>query len=98
MPCPQFTARPVPSSILSLHALPFQRRNARPCAPYILRVTATIPTSLTNALAARYELRGILGTGGMATVYMAYDRKHDRDVAVKVLRPEIAASLGAERF
>ena len=61
-------------------------------------MTATIPTPLTNALAGRYDLRSILGTGGMATVYMAFDRKHDRDVAVKVLRPEIASSLGAERF
>jgi serine/threonine protein kinase len=57
-----------------------------------------IPSDLTNALSARYELRSILGRGGMATVYMAYDRKHLREVAVKVLRPEIAASLGAERF
>ena len=61
-------------------------------------MSATIPTDLASALAARYELRRILGRGGMATVYLAYDQKHQRDVAVKVLRPEIAASLGAERF
>ena len=39
-----------------------------------------------------------LGRGGMATVYLARDTKHDRDVAVKVLQPELAAALGLERF
>jgi serine/threonine-protein kinase len=39
-----------------------------------------------------------LGQGGMATVYLARDLKHDRDVAIKVLRPDPAAALGAERF
>ena len=57
-----------------------------------------IPTDLAAALAGRYDLESIVGRGGMATVYRASDRKHDREVAVKVLRPEIAASLGAERF
>ncbi|MFN2565058.1 MAG: serine/threonine-protein kinase [Gemmatimonadaceae bacterium] len=61
-------------------------------------MTATIPPDLTSALAERYELRHVLGRGGMATVYLAYDRKHLREVALKVLRPEIAASLGADRF
>jgi serine/threonine protein kinase len=61
-------------------------------------VTASIPPDLASALPERYELRSVLGRGGMATVYRAYDRKHLRDVAVKVLRPEIAASLGADRF
>ena len=53
---------------------------------------------LARALAARYEIRGVLGVGGMATVFLAHDVKHDRKVAVKVLRPELAAVLGAERF
>ena len=57
-----------------------------------------IPSGLVRALNERYELRSILGRGGMATVYLANDRKHHRAVAIKVLRPEIAASLGAERF
>ena len=39
-----------------------------------------------------------LGVGGMATVYLAYDERHDRNVAVKVLKPDLAAVLGAERF
>ena len=53
---------------------------------------------LAAALAGRYRIEGELGRGGMATVYLAHDLKHDRPVAVKVLRPEIAAALGAERF
>ena len=59
---------------------------------------ADIPIDLVAALADRYDLQNIVGRGGMATVYRAFDRKHHREVAVKVLRPEIAASLGAERF
>jgi serine/threonine-protein kinase len=53
---------------------------------------------LTSALADRYRLERELGAGGMATVYLAQDRRHDRRVAVKVLRPELAAVIGAERF
>ncbi len=53
---------------------------------------------LTAALADRYKLQRQLGVGGMATVYLAEDLKHKRKVAVKVLRPELAAVLGAERF
>jgi serine/threonine-protein kinase len=53
---------------------------------------------LADALRDRYTLERELGRGGMATVYLARDLKHDRDVALKVLRPELAAVLGAERF
>ena len=53
---------------------------------------------LTTALADRYAIERELGAGGMATVYLAEDLKHHRKVAVKVLRPELAASLGPERF
>ncbi len=53
---------------------------------------------LTAALATRYDIERQIGAGGMATVYLARERKHDREVALKVLRPEIAAQLGAERF
>ncbi|MEO5800170.1 MAG: protein kinase [Gemmatimonadales bacterium] len=53
---------------------------------------------LTAALADRYRIERELGAGGMATVYLAHDIKHDRDVAIKVLKPELAAVLGAERF
>jgi serine/threonine-protein kinase len=53
---------------------------------------------LKSALADRYRIESELGSGGMATVYLAEDLKHHRKVAVKVLRPELAAVLGAERF
>ncbi len=53
---------------------------------------------LTAALADRYRLEQELGAGGMATVYLAEDLKHGRKVAIKVLRPELAAVIGAERF
>jgi len=57
-----------------------------------------VPDRLVAALADRYAIERELGAGGMATVYLAQDLKHDRKVAVKVLRPELAAVLGAERF
>ncbi len=53
---------------------------------------------LTAALADRYAIQEELGAGGMATVYLAEDLKHHRKVAIKVLRPELAAVLGPERF
>ncbi len=53
---------------------------------------------LKTALADRYAIQEEVGAGGMATVYRAEDLKHDRRVAVKVLRPELAAVVGAERF
>jgi serine/threonine protein kinase/Flp pilus assembly protein TadD len=57
-----------------------------------------VPLDLTAALATRYVIERELGRGGMATVYLAEDRKHHRKVAVKALRPDLAAQLGAERF
>jgi serine/threonine-protein kinase len=53
---------------------------------------------LTAALRDRYTIERELGSGGMATVHLAEDLKHRRQVAIKVLRPELAASLGADRF
>lgn len=53
---------------------------------------------LKAALEGRYEIEKELGHGGMATVYLARDVKHNREVAVKVLRPDLAEALGAERF
>jgi Tol biopolymer transport system component len=53
---------------------------------------------LSSALADRYVIERELGAGGMATVYLAHDVRHDRKVALKVLRPELSAILGGERF
>ncbi len=54
--------------------------------------------SLRAALQERYAVERLIGQGGMATVYLAMDTRHDRRVAIKVLRPELAASLGSDRF
>ena len=53
---------------------------------------------LRASLAGRYTIERELGRGGMATVYLARDLKHDRPVALEVLRPELAAVVGFERF
>ncbi len=58
----------------------------------------TETSRLASGLADRYTIEQELGSGGMATVYLARDLKHDRKVAVKVLRPELSAILGGERF
>jgi eukaryotic-like serine/threonine-protein kinase len=59
---------------------------------------ADVAERLKVALTGRYRLQRELGQGGMATVYLAQDLKHHRQVAIKVLKPELAAVLGAERF
>ena len=59
---------------------------------------AAVPAGLTHSLQDRYRIEGELGQGGMATVYLAEDLRHHRKVAIKVLRPELAAVIGAERF
>ncbi|HUF25747.1 MAG TPA: protein kinase [Gemmatimonadaceae bacterium] len=58
----------------------------------------TFPAAAESMLAERYAIERELGQGGMAVVYLAEERKHRRKVALKALRPEFAASLGAERF
>lgn len=55
-------------------------------------------TRLKSALSDRYTIESELGQGGMATVYLAHDVKHDRKVAVKVLKPDLSSELGADRF
>ncbi len=58
----------------------------------------TLVARLTAALTGRYAIEREIGQGGMATVYLARDLRHDRKVALKVLRPELAAVIGADRF
>ena len=55
-------------------------------------------SQLSTALTGRYEIEHEIGAGGMATVYLARDVRHNRRVALKVLRPELGAVLGADRF
>ena len=57
-----------------------------------------LPDQLQSALGSTYALERELGRGGMATVYLARDLRHERPVALKVLHPELAAVIGAERF
>jgi serine/threonine-protein kinase len=57
-----------------------------------------VPDELARAVAGRYVIERELGRGGMATVYLAHDLRHDRQVALKVLRPELSLAIGAERF
>ena len=64
------------------------------CSP----LTPTSLDRLAAALADRYRIERELGAGGMATVYLAEDLKHHRQVAIKILKPDLAAALGAERF
>src|SRR5882762_6698657 len=59
---------------------------------------AEVLERLRGALADRYAIEREVGRGGMATVYRAQDLKHRRAVAIKVLKPELAAALGTERF
>ncbi len=89
---------PVGASPWPAHAL------QPPCWPggcRVLFLTMSQP-SITErvkaALADRYRIERELGAGGMATVYLAHDPRHNRKVAIKVLHPELAAILGAERF
>src|SRR5688572_18356873 len=57
-----------------------------------------VAAQLNAVLAGRYQIEREIGAGGMATVYLARDMKHNRKVALKLLRPELAAVLGPERF
>jgi len=57
-----------------------------------------LPARLAKGLSSRYTINRELGQGGMAVVFLARDLKHERDVALKVLRPEVSAEIGAERF
>ena len=65
---------------------------------WVTRMNEDLTARLKDSLSDRYQIEGEIGAGGMATVYLAKDLKHDRKVAVKVLRPELAGVVGADRF
>jgi serine/threonine-protein kinase len=65
---------------------------------HLERLLPELTARISEAFAGRYRLEREIGHGGMATVYLARDVRHDRDVAVKILRPESVQSLGRERF
>jgi eukaryotic-like serine/threonine-protein kinase len=67
-------------------------------SPLAEALAAAVTMRLANALAGRYEIDHEIARGGMATVYLARDLRHDRRVAIKVLREELAAAVGADRF
>jgi serine/threonine-protein kinase len=56
------------------------------------------PDRLSSALSGSYRIEREVGVGGMATVYLAHDLKHDRKVALKILRPELTSAMGTDRF
>lgn len=69
-----------------------------PVGPHLCGVQPFPPDGLTRILAGRYVIERELGRGGMATVYVAADRKHSRKVAIKVIDAEIAGTIGVDRF
>jgi serine/threonine-protein kinase len=68
------------------------------CHIAAVTTSPTVVSRLSNALTSRYRVERELGAGGMATVYLARDLRHDRDVAIKVLHPDLGAALGSDRF
>src|SRR5207249_4859753 len=84
--------------VAASHARPAKRK--WPCLQpiRIFRLMGEPFDQLRAAMADRYTLERELGAGGMATVYLAHDVRHNRKVAIKIMQPELAALIGAERF
>jgi len=78
--------------------LPPFRRSAVPSISPNPQPLTPPPSRLAGALRDRYRIERELGAGGMAAVYAAHDLRHERDVAIKVLHPDLGAALGGERF
>src|SRR5689334_23632042 len=74
--------------------MPDMQRSGQPNESRVTEVLSRLATTLAD----RYRIERELGTGGMATVYLAHDLRHDRDVAIKALHPDLGAALGTERF
>jgi serine/threonine protein kinase len=73
-------------------------RSASSTASPVERADDQLPSRVSGALSGHYRLEQEIGAGGMATVYLAEDLRHSRRFALKVLRPELAAVIDAERF
>jgi len=85
--------------MLAAHEQPGGILDMRPPAgQHTPRLSGEMVRQLTDALAERYTIERELGRGGMATVFLAHERKHARPVVLKVLKPDVAARWGAERF
>src|SRR3569833_1146291 len=85
-------------ALLSVASRPGVLDEAIPADFTIGATSAEIMERLSIAFAGRYRIEAILGQGGAATVFLAHEDKHDRQVVLKVLRPEVAKFIGAERF
>jgi eukaryotic-like serine/threonine-protein kinase len=68
------------------------------CSPLPYAPMDVVPRAIASALDSRYALEREIGRGGMATVFLAEDRKHHRHVAIKILHPELGSAVSAERF
>ncbi|NUP54597.1 MAG: protein kinase [Gemmatimonadaceae bacterium] len=86
------------TSLLAAHAGSADSFLELPAAPFAVPDVRRVAARLGHALQGRYAIEREIAQGGMATVYLARDLRHDRRVAIKVLRDELAAAVGAERF
>src|SRR6266567_9035544 len=91
-------ARSVPGSLMLMSLWPRANAGSMMETPRVGVPLADALTRLQAALAGHYMIQRELGRGGMATVYLAHDLKHDRAAAIKVVDPEVSSAIGVERF